>query len=259
MTNTITIINPCGSSSLKKAKRKTSNKGKLKMATKRKRRKKSSVKRKRTRSKAKRRRNPKAKPHRITVYRTRKGGKMRLRRSKKYRLKPRRVNPKFKGMIGKYFGKNRMGNAIALLAGIGGGALSKTFAVNMVTNPMFSKFYGLLSIVAGATLNMRGRRKIVKSVGTGFVAFGVYDLLVENVPMLKAYLPSISGPTFLTQNDIEAADDVLSGGMNYGRNVMGASINSGSIQTVGSSINLSDPEIISSDIDIADALEMSLD
>lgn len=255
MTRTITIINPCGSSSLKKpGGKKSIKKRKNTMATKRKRRKKSTVKRKRTRTKARRRKNPKAKPHRITVYKTRKRGKVSLRRGKRYRLKPRRVNPNFK-MVGKYFGKNRMINAVSLLAGMGASALAKSFAVRTVINPYFDRFYGLISIVLGATLNMKGKKLPVKSAGTGFVVFGLYDLLVQNVPALQAYLPSISGPSFMTA---QAAESVQ--GNYFGRTV-GSSISAGPIETVGANIyGGMSPEIISGDdMDIADALEMSLD
>jgi hypothetical protein len=80
------------------------------------------------------------------------------------------------------------------------------------------------------------------------VVFGIYDLLVSNIPALAQYLPAIEAPTF------------ISGA--YGRDVypgLGASISSGDIEVVGSNISTDmNPEIIGEDADLADALEMSV-
>ena len=138
MSRTITIINPCGTSSIKNSARTHSQKRKKNMATKRKRRRGRPVKRiRRRRNLGIRRKNPRGRKHRITVYRTRKRGKKPgLRRSPYYRIRPRRVNPRgMKGMIGKYFGRGRMMNAVGLLAGMGGSAIAKSFAVRTITNP----------------------------------------------------------------------------------------------------------------------------
>ena len=118
----------------------------------------------------------------------------------------------------------------------------------------------MIAIIAGATLNMRGRKATVKAAGTGFVVFGLYDLLVQNVPALQAYLPSISGPSFLAP---AAPAEQTSGAMNYGRSVMGASINDTGAEVVGAS-NIQagmSPEVIGCDYsdDINEALEMGLD
>ena len=220
-----------------------------------KRRKRRSTKRKASVSRKRRRRNPAPKAHRITVYRTRKRGKKQgLRRSPFYRLKPRRVNPN--KMFGRYFGKNRMINAVSLLAGLGGAALTKSFAIRTIINPFFDRFFGVLSIIAGATINMQSRKLAFKSAGTGFVVFGLYDLLVQNVPALGAYLPSISGPSFMSRLPAETTE----GGLYYGRTV-GAGINYSRPEVVGANIYTGmSPEIISGDdMDLADALEMSLD
>ena len=91
---------------------------------------------------------------------------------------------------------------------------------------MASRGYGLVSIIAGAMLNNQARRKELKSAGTGMVVFGIYDLLVSNIPVewnISRFLPVIGAPT-------------LSGAMNYGRSVYGASIQSGAVEIVGSNI-----------------------
>ena len=249
MSRNIPIINPCGASSLKSAtstQRKENN-----MARKRKRR-------RATRRKAvkRRRRNApyyRGKKHRPVVYATGRGRKRRLRRSPWLRLKPRRINrrrrnPKF--ALKRYFGGARMTNALMLLVGIGGAGILKGFVVNMLPEGEMKnwsqKLYGLASIIVGATVNTQGRRKATKSIGTGMVVFGLYDLLVSNIPQLATYLPTIGAPT--------AFDG-------YGRDVygMGASISDGDIEVVGANISQQmTPEIIGEEMDLSDALEMSV-
>jgi len=200
---------------------------------------------------------------RVVVYRFGRGKKRKLRRSPRARLRPLRVNRRRRSYrrryrrnpvrVRQFFGKARMMNAISLLAGIGAAGIVKGFASNMIQNDLFTRFYGVASIVLGATLNMKGRKKAVKSVGTGMVVFGIYDLLTQNIPMLSAYLPTIGAPTFLSP---AAAPEVAGAGY-YGRSVMGASIQPGDLEVVGANIGLtSEPEVVGGG-DLADALEMS--
>lgn len=218
--------------------------------------------------KRKRRRNPTR--HRVVVYATGRGKKKRLRRSPSYRLKPRRVNPKrrrrrsyrrnpvrLRRMGQRYFGKARMQNAIMLLVGIGGSAALKGiiagFAPVGVMRDWLQRLYGGLSIIAGVTLQMRSRRKAVKSAGMGMVVYGLYDLIVSNTP-LGAYLPTIGAPTAFTKP--------VSGYQDFGQLTypsMGASFRpGGSTEVVGGNITGGEmPEVIGEDLDLADALEMA--
>ncbi len=253
MDRLITIINPSGGhSSIKKAqKTKTRKKEKTTMAAKRK-----STRRRKATTKRRKRRNPSK--HRVTVYKYGRGKSAKLRRTKSYRLKPKRVNPRRRRKYSRrrnpvrmrqYFGKTRMTNAISLLVGIGGAAGIKAFASRMVGNEWFDRTFGILAIIMGATLNMRGRRAMTKSVGTGMVVFGLYDAIVSNVPMLGAYLPTIGKPSFIS-------------GYSYGRStypsMMGASVNDGDIEVVGANVSMDmSPEIVGTEMDLADALEMA--
>lgn len=218
----------------------------------------------------KRRGNPARKAHRVTVYKYGRGKKMKLRRPRKWRLgRVKRINPKGRkrsvsrrrrrnpaglGSMGRrYFGKVRMVNAVAILAGLGGGGLLKTFLIGfMPEGPMKdwgTRLYGLASIVIGVTLQNRSRTKAIKSAGTGLVIFGIYDLLVTNTP-LGRYLPTIASPA-------------LAGNyMNYGQQTygMGASLSQGEVEVVGANIEAGVmPEIVGhDDMGLEDALEMSV-
>ena len=239
MERLITIINPIGGNYTHHREKHNNQPKGAKMAAKRKRSKKRSTKRKSYKKRAKRR-NP--------VSRKRSYKKRTKRRSYKKVARRRRRNPKFKmpkmrGM----FTQARLINAIALLAGIGGSAVLKQMTMGFIVNPMFSRVYGLLSIVAGATLNMQGRRKATKSVGTGMVVYGLFDLLVTNVPQMAQYLPGITGPS------------AFMGNMNYGRSVMGANIGAGentNIVGMGANIDTNIPSEIVGDYDIDDFIDM---
>ncbi|MCP4696288.1 MAG: hypothetical protein GY862_05510 [Gammaproteobacteria bacterium] len=239
----------------------------------------------RTRARKRKRKNPTR--HRPVVYSTGRGKRKKLRRSPWYMLKPKRINPKrrrkasgrkryirrrrrnpagIKGMARTYFGRNRLQNAIMLLVGMGGAAALKGVVTNMLPKgngqDWASRMYGFASIVLGVTVQMKSRRKAVKSAGVGMVVFGLYDVIVSNTP-LGAYLPSIGAPTFKLPNGNGAA---VSGYSNFGQRtyannagMMGAGIGPGGIETVGSNIGgPGSPEIVGmEDMDLADALEMS--
>lgn len=240
MERLITIINPIGGNyTHHREKTKQSTKGEKMAARRKKRSKKRSTKRKSYKKRAKRR-NP--------VSRKRTYKKRTKRRSYKKVARRRRRNPKFKmpkmkGM----FTQSRLINAFALLAGIGGSAILKQMSMGMIVNPMFSRIYGLLSIVAGATINMQGKRKVTKSVGTGMVVYGLFDLLVTNIPQAAQYLPGITGPT------------AFMGNLDYGRSVMGANIGAGentNVVGMGANIDSNIPSEIVGDYDIDDFIDM---
>lgn len=237
-------------------------------------------KRTRRKSSRRRRRNPSARvrvggrrktrrrTHRVSVYKVGRGKRAKLYRSRKARLMPRRVNrrrrrrnPSF--AIKKYFGGSKIVNAVSLLFGIGASAGVKAMLSGMVPMSManiFHRGYGVLSIIAGTTISNRSRRSAaMQRVGTGFVAFGIYDLLVTNIPMLGAYLPQIGSPAFLSMRS--ASSDESVGAINYGRSVYGSAIGPGAVEVVGASISEGvAPEIVGAydDYDLADALEMSV-
>lgn len=236
MSRLITIINPGKKSALFKRALKDTKKGERKMA----------VKRKKARKKVKK------------VAR-KKGAKK--RRNYSAFKNPRRKRVFSARHLRGIFTRSRIMRGFALILGIGISGLAKGLTANMfptatdasgaVTESFvghwYKRLYGILSVVVGASLNMRGKRVAVKNAGTGMVAYGVYDLLVSNVPMLAAYLPTISPPAF------------LSGGMSYGRSLYGASITSGPVEVVGgANINSNmTPEIVGQDSDLAEALEMA--
>lgn len=227
------------------------------------------------RTRKRRRRNPRR--HRPVVYSTGRGKRKRLRRSPFYRLKPRKVNPRrrrrrnprrkrgfaLKGMTRRYFGKGRMTNAVMLLVGIGASGALKGFSANFLPagagKDWYKRLYGILSIILGATFNMRSRRSEIKSIGTGMVVFGLYDVLVSNITQLQAYLPVISPPSAF----LPAAETASGNYRSYGRetydDMMGANIGPGGTEIVGANIGSPDGvEIVGmDDVDLADALDMA--
>ncbi len=220
----------------------------------------------------KRRRNPTS--HRITVKKTGRGKSARLRRSAGYRLKPRRVNPKrrrrsrvqLKGMVGRYFGRNRVQNAVLMLVGVGVGATLKGLLVNFApvgaSRDWAERLYGVASVILGVTVQANSRRKAVKSAGVGLVVFGVYDLIVSNTP-LGDFLPTIGAPVGFQRAKAIAEEAEQANGYygNFGQNTyagMGAGINQGVPEVVGANISSGvAPEVIGDDYDLSDMLEMS--
>jgi len=255
MKELITIINPKGISSLKNTK-KSSKKRKNSMARRRKRRKSTGRKspkrvaagRKAARTRKRRRTRPKVT---VRVNRKRRRRTYARKRRRSYRRNPRR-RTSARGMMKQYFGKGRMTNALMLLVGLGGAGILKGFITRMVANEWVNRLYGLGSIALGATLQMNSRRKELKAIGTGMVVFGLYDVLVSNIPQLAAYLPTIGSPT------------ILSGNMDYGRNtyyneMMGAGVHAGPVEVVGGNISMDmTPEIIGDEMNLEDAIEMAV-
>lgn len=156
-----------------------------------------------------------------------------------------------------YFGKGTMLNGLGIVGGLGLGALLKQVSSPMVNNTYYNKFYGILSIIAGVTLGLKVRKPIMKSVGTGMVAYGILDVLVSNIEGLQKFLPAIASPTGFTSISSSPAGTVQ-GGMSYGRSMMGASINSrGSLEVVGGNYDSTmRPEVIGDDFDVSDMMDM---
>lgn len=248
MEKLITIINPIGGTfaTRRGGKSHSINKGEQMAARKRRKtRKRKTTKRRTTR----RRRNPRA--SRKRTYRKRRTYKKVARRRKRRNPSKR----KFRLPVKQFFSKSRITRAVALIAGLGASAVLKQFAMRMVPNPLFSRFYGLLAIALGATINLKAKRGASKNFGTGIFAYGLLDLAVSNIPQLAAYLPAISGPA------------AFMGGNTIGRSVypasMGANISANqpvSIVGMGANIEAGVPsEIVGHDYeDLAEALEMSI-
>ena len=150
-----------------------------------------------------------------------------------------------------------MTNAIMLLIGIGGSGALKGFAAEFLpegqAKDWFQRLYGVISIIVGATMNMQGKRKEIRSIGTGMVVFGLYDVIVSNVEGLQAYLPAIAPPTAFAGDYRNYGQEV------YDEDMMGAGIQAGPVEVVGSNITAGEmPEIVGmEDLDLADALDLA--
>lgn len=225
------------------------------------------VYRRKRKNPASRKKYRKARRHRPVVYSIGKGRRRKMVRSPKARLMPRRINRRRRYKRRKnpfsvrslklksYFGRNRLMRGISLLGGIGVGAFGKSFLSSTLGNNMlFNRFGGAVLLVLGAMINTKARKSSVQSIGTGIVAFSIYDLLTQNVPFLTAYLPTIGAPSF---NRVAAP---VSGGMNYGRSVYGASLpRGGNAEVVSGNISSTTPaEIVGEEMDLSEMLEMGV-
>lgn len=168
------------------------------------------------------------------------------RKSRRYRRNPFNLSTG-KSMLKQYANKDRLLGAVGIVAGLGASALTKNMTAKIINSSKYARVYGILSIIAGTTMTLKAKQPFIRSMGTGFVAYGILDLVVANVPALAKFFPTIAAPT-------------LSGYQSYGRNVMGADIPSnGAVEVVGSNLNFANPEfeIVGDDMDLADALEMN--
>jgi len=173
-------------------------------------------------------------------------------RANKRRKIRRRRNPfsmrSFK--VKQYFGKDRLIRGLSLIGGIGAGAFGKGIIANMMPSMLTTRFGSLGLLIIGAMVNQKGRRATIKNLGTGIVAFSIYDLLVQNVPMLAAYLPTIGAPTLNRSS--------VSGSLSYGRQTYGSQMpRGGNVEVVGAAIGPGMSEIVGDDMDLAEALEMA--
>ena len=81
------------------------------------------------------------------------------------------------------------------VGGIAGGFILGVKATQFIVKPEFMKnmrkFAGAVHVLAGFILGAVGKKPIMRSLGMGVAAAGVYDLITQNVPQLK--LSPISG------------------------------------------------------------------
>lgn len=163
------------------------------------------------------------------------------------RYKGRRRNPSFQSTFRGAFQAKRLLRGTGIVVGLGAGAFAKQIVLNVAPagQEWPARVYGLLSIMAGAMLNMNARQPFLKSMGTGIVSYGILDLLISNVKPLAEFLPQIAGPTFQFAPPSGETGD-LEGGMNYGRSTFGAQLQSGKeVEVVGANLQAGvAPEII---------------
>jgi len=162
--------------------------------------------------------------------------KSKRRTSKRRYSSKRRRNPSFARSFKGAFATKRLVRGSGIVLGLGLGAFAKQIVLKAAPADQVwpSKVYGLLSIFAGAMLNMNARQPMLKSLGTGIVSYGILDLLISNVKPLAQFLPQIAGPSFEFSPADAEAGEAVDGGMNYGRSVMGANlVSNGQIEVVG--------------------------
>jgi hypothetical protein len=76
-----------------------------------------------------------------------------------------------------------------LAAGFIGGAVAMPF-VSMAAQKTidklgaYKKYYGVAHVLLGGLLLWKGKKALLKDVGTTLMASGVYDLIAENVPQI---------------------------------------------------------------------------
>lgn len=154
---------------------------------------------------------------------------------------------------------SRIQNALMILIGVGISASLKGFIVGFAPEGPAKKWttrlYGLASVILGVTVQLKGRRKAVKSAGVGMVIFGVYDLIASNTP-LGVYLPTIGSPTAFGPEKVKGYYGDY--GQSTYSDMMGASLSPGPVEVVNGNISRGEmPEVIGEDFDLSDALEMS--
>ena len=190
----------------------------------------------------------------LTVKRTRRGlmrspySRLGYRKGRKVRVNPRRRRIFRRGLIQRTLGRWRMQRALPILVGFAGGITLKPTVQNFIVpklpvtmQEMATKWFGILTIMAGAMLSQRGRRRMTKDAGLGLIVAGLYDVIATNFTKLPFvdYLPSIT----------PGGGDTQSG--------LGASIGTGAGFTTVGAANIAtgmDPEVIGGDMDLDDLI-----
>jgi hypothetical protein len=123
-----------------------------------------------------------------------------------------RVNPSLslKGVTRMLTNKTLLINTFAGAAGFVGGGMGlgwikrQSWFANNVTNDTVLKSIGVLNIVLGTALTMKGRKPALKAAGGGLAMSGAYDVLQKwwtsgNLPAIDAIaLPSLPGAAATT-------------------------------------------------------------
>jgi len=186
----------------------------------------------------------------LTVKRTKRGlmrspySRLGYRKGRKVKVNPsrrRRRTPM--NMIQRTLGRWRIQRALPILVGFAGGITLKPAVQNFVVpklpvtwQPLATKWFGVITIAAGAMLSQRGRRRMTKDAGLGLIVAGLYDIVATNFTKLPFidFLPTV------TPGTIPGAET---------QSGLGASIGTGNFTTVGAA-NISqgiEPEVIGCD------------
>lgn len=111
----------------------------------------------------------------------------------------RRRNPgmgRIGGIVKKTFTKGNLMPVAGLTLGFLGGSVVANKARGWMATQTWSgastasKWIGLLNLILGAAVTVKGKGALVKSAGTGVAISGAYDVLAVNVPTLA--LPNIN-------------------------------------------------------------------
>lgn len=196
----------------------------------------------------------------LTVRRTRRGlirspySRMGFDRyGRKVRINPyrrrRRRNPV--GTIRRMLGRWRIGRALPLLVGFTGGVTLKPMVQNWVIPNLpvtiqgpVRQWWGVLTIVGGATLSNMGRRRMTKDVGLGMIVAGLYDVIASNFVDLP-FIPKVTPGTMPGEN----GNGNGNGNNGSTQSGLGASIGTGRFVTVGAA-NISndmEPDVVGSE------------
>lgn len=185
----------------------------------------------------------------LTVKRTRRGlmrspySRLGYRKGRKVRVNPRRRRRVFRrGLIQRTLGRWRIQRALPIMLGFAGGITLKPTVQSFIVpklpitmQEMATKWFGVVTIAAGAALSQMGRRRMTKDAGLGLIVAGLYDVVATNFTKLP-FIDFL--PTFTPGTVPGATADPAQG--------MGASIGTGNFTTVGAA-NISqgmEPEVI---------------
>ena len=147
-----------------------------------------------------------------------------------------------------------MQRALPILVGFAGGITLKPTLQNFIIPKLpvtmqerATKWFGILTIVAGAMLSQRGRRRMTKDAGLGLIVAGLYDVIATNFANLPFidFLPSVTPGT------------MPGGGGGDTQSGLGASIGTGAGFTTVGAANIAtgmDPEVIGGDMDLDDLI-----
>ena len=185
----------------------------------------------------------------------RKGKKVRVNPRRRYvRRYRRRRNPQ--NMINRMLGRWQLKRALPILVGFAGGVSIKPMAMNFIVPKLpisiqgvTTKWFGILTIVTGAYLSSKARRRMTKDAGLGLIVAGLYDVIASNFANLP-FIPKVSSG-FVPSAPAAAAEAAATA-----QGYMGSSIGTGNFTTVGA-FNLTqggDFDTVGEDCDMDDLI-----
>jgi hypothetical protein len=87
--------------------------------------------------------------------------------------------------IKQIFNKGQIIKVASIGAGFVGAIKAQKYVNSMAFLAKYRRFTGIIPMVAGLLLVLKGRKEMVKSLGTGVSLAGLYDLVTQNIPQLK--------------------------------------------------------------------------